>query len=83
MQERVLSSVRARLDELVDGVVDDSWARRAARLACELAGIRETDRIVDLGCGPGAALREAGRRGASGPGPRAVAAPRSTEEHVP
>jgi ubiquinone/menaquinone biosynthesis C-methylase UbiE len=33
-----------------------------------LAGIRETDHIVDLGCGPGAAVREVGRRGGQATG---------------
>ncbi len=37
---------------------------RIARLACDLAGVSADDRVVDVGCGPGAAAREAARRGA-------------------
>jgi SAM-dependent methyltransferase len=40
----------------------------AARLAADLAGIRSGERVVDIGCGPGTALREASRRGATGIG---------------
>ena len=36
----------------------------AARLAAELAAPSADDTLVDLGCGPGAAAREARRRGA-------------------
>jgi ubiquinone/menaquinone biosynthesis C-methylase UbiE len=36
-----------------------------ARLAVELAGVRGGDRVVDVGCGPGAAVRAAARRGAT------------------
>jgi ubiquinone/menaquinone biosynthesis C-methylase UbiE len=36
-----------------------------ARLACELVRITAGDTLVDLGCGPGAAAREAARRGAT------------------
>lgn len=35
-----------------------------ARLAAELASVSETDRVIDVGCGPGTAAREAARRGA-------------------
>jgi len=35
----------------------------AARAAADLAELRATDRVVDVGCGPGTAVREAGRRG--------------------
>lgn len=37
---------------------------KVARLAADLAEISDTDRVVDIGCGPGAAVREAARRGA-------------------
>lgn len=37
---------------------------RIARLACDLAGVSAEDHVVDVGCGPGAAAREAARRGA-------------------
>jgi ubiquinone/menaquinone biosynthesis C-methylase UbiE len=36
-----------------------------ARLAVRLAGLRAGDRVVDVGCGPGAAARHAARAGAS------------------
>ena len=35
-----------------------------ARLAADLVAVSETDRVVDVGCGPGTAAREAARRGA-------------------
>jgi ubiquinone/menaquinone biosynthesis C-methylase UbiE len=35
-----------------------------ARLACELTGVRPGLHVVDVGCGPGVAVREALRRGA-------------------
>ncbi|MGH3906021.1 MAG: class I SAM-dependent methyltransferase [Pseudonocardiaceae bacterium] len=35
-----------------------------ARLAADLAAVSDADRVVDVGCGPGAAVREAARRGA-------------------
>ena len=36
-----------------------------ARLAEELSGLRPEDTVVDVGCGPGAAVRRAARRAAS------------------
>jgi ubiquinone/menaquinone biosynthesis C-methylase UbiE len=36
----------------------------AARAVCEAARLAPGDRVVDIGCGPGTAVREAGRRGA-------------------
>src|SRR5579875_916948 len=36
-----------------------------ARLACELTGVGRNDRVIDVGCGPGAAARQAGSRGAT------------------
>jgi ubiquinone/menaquinone biosynthesis C-methylase UbiE len=35
-----------------------------ARLVADLAGVSDADRVVDVGCGPGTAAREAARRGA-------------------
>ncbi|MGH3882514.1 MAG: class I SAM-dependent methyltransferase [Pseudonocardiaceae bacterium] len=35
-----------------------------ARLTADLAAVSDADRVVDVGCGPGAAVREAARRGA-------------------
>jgi hypothetical protein len=63
MQERVMISVQARLYELVTALSMTVGRGAAAGLACDLAGIREADRIADRGCEPGAAMREAGRRG--------------------
>jgi len=39
-----------------------------AELACDLTGLTAGDRIVDIGCGPGVAVRVAARRGASATG---------------
>ena len=36
-----------------------------ARLAADLAAVTSADRVVDVGCGPGAAARAAARRGAA------------------
>lgn len=38
--------------------------RGNARFAAELASVSDTDRVVDIGCGPGNAVRAAARRGA-------------------
>ncbi|WP_333889625.1 class I SAM-dependent methyltransferase [Mycolicibacterium gadium] len=41
------------------------WMGRAnARLAVEVTGVSAGDRVIDIGCGPGGAVREAARRGA-------------------
>lgn len=40
----------------------------AARLIADVAGVRAGDRVVDVGCGPGTAAREAARRGAEATG---------------
>ncbi|WP_299559410.1 class I SAM-dependent methyltransferase [uncultured Mycolicibacterium sp.] len=42
--------------------------RHNARLAAELTGVGPGDRVVDIGCGPGNAVREAARRGAHATG---------------
>ncbi|MGE2814800.1 class I SAM-dependent methyltransferase [Mycobacterium heidelbergense] len=42
--------------------------RRYAGLAVDLASVSDADRVVDVGCGPGNALRAAARRGATGVG---------------
>ena len=41
-------------------VAGRSWAR----LIVDLASVSDTDRVVDIGCGPGSAVRAAARRGA-------------------
>jgi ubiquinone/menaquinone biosynthesis C-methylase UbiE len=38
--------------------------RAKARLALDIASVSATDRVVDIGCGPGVAVRAAARRGA-------------------
>jgi len=42
--------------------------RSNARRAVELAGVTANDSVVDIGCGPGNAVREAARRGARATG---------------
>jgi ubiquinone/menaquinone biosynthesis C-methylase UbiE len=42
--------------------------RSNARLAVDLARVSDDDRVVDIGCGPGNAVREAARRGAHAAG---------------
>lgn len=42
--------------------------RKNARLAVRLAGVSENDHVVDIGCGPGSAVRLAARRGARATG---------------
>ncbi|MEZ0341500.1 class I SAM-dependent methyltransferase [Mycobacterium sp. pV006] len=42
--------------------------RRSARLAADLTGVTADDRVLDIGCGPGVAVREAVRRGAHATG---------------
>lgn len=36
-----------------------------ARVACDIARVTASDRVVDVGCGPGAVARQAARRGAA------------------
>ncbi|HUB56002.1 MAG TPA: class I SAM-dependent methyltransferase [Mycobacterium sp.] len=38
--------------------------RRRARLVADLASVSSSDRVVDIGCGPGNSVRAAARRGA-------------------
>jgi ubiquinone/menaquinone biosynthesis C-methylase UbiE len=40
----------------------------AARMAANAAGVTGEDRVIDVGCGPGTAVREAARRGAQATG---------------
>jgi ubiquinone/menaquinone biosynthesis C-methylase UbiE len=42
--------------------------RGYARLAVDLAAVSDADRVVDIGCGPGNAVRAAAQRGASAVG---------------
>ncbi|HUH69687.1 MAG TPA: class I SAM-dependent methyltransferase [Mycobacterium sp.] len=52
-----LSGLVAGLGMLVTG-------RGYARLAVDRAAVSDADRVVDIGCGPGSAVRAAARRGA-------------------
>ena len=40
----------------------------AARVVADIAEVGPGDRVVDIGCGPGTAVREAARRGATATG---------------
>ncbi|MGH3826213.1 MAG: class I SAM-dependent methyltransferase [Pseudonocardiaceae bacterium] len=49
---------------LVAGLTMLVRRRAVARLAADQARVSDADRVVDVGCGPGTAVREAARRGA-------------------
>jgi SAM-dependent methyltransferase len=49
---------------LLIGLIMSLAGRAAARLAADLASVSDADRVIDVGCGPGPAAREAARRGA-------------------
>lgn len=46
------------------GLILMLMGRAKARLAADLTGVSADDSVVDIGCGPGTAAREAARRGA-------------------
>ena len=50
---------------LVIGVVLLVGRGAVSRLVADLAGVGPQDRVLDVGCGPGGAAREAARRGAA------------------
>jgi ubiquinone/menaquinone biosynthesis C-methylase UbiE len=50
---------------LVAGLTMVLGRRQVARLAADLAGLRPGQHVVDVGCGPGAAVRVAASRGAT------------------
>jgi ubiquinone/menaquinone biosynthesis C-methylase UbiE len=50
------------------GLLFAAMGRRNARLVADLAAVGPGDRVVDVGCGPGTAVREAARRGATAVG---------------
>lgn len=50
---------------LLFGLVMTVAGGAVARLAADLAAVSDGDRVVDVGCGPGTAVREAAHRGAS------------------
>jgi ubiquinone/menaquinone biosynthesis C-methylase UbiE len=49
---------------ILAGLVMLVAGRGRARLAVDLASLSDSDRLVDIGCGPGSAVRAAARRGA-------------------
>ncbi|MGB8962030.1 MAG: class I SAM-dependent methyltransferase [Pseudonocardiaceae bacterium] len=54
----------AGLTGLVIGLIMSLAGRPAARLAADVAAVSDADWVIDIGCGPGTAVREAARRGA-------------------
>jgi SAM-dependent methyltransferase len=54
----------ARLTGLVAGLGMLVMGRGYARQAVDLASVTDADRVVDIGCGPGNAVRAAAKRGA-------------------
>ena len=53
---------------LLGGLAMSVGRGRSARLVADLAGVGPSDRVVDVGCGPGRFLREAAERGAEAVG---------------
>ena len=58
----------AGLSAVIVGLILLVKGRPNARLAADIAGVSAADRVVDIGCGPGGAVREAARRGACATG---------------
>ena len=54
----------AGLTGLLAGLTMIPGRGAVARLAADLASVSAIDRVIDVGCGPGTAVREAARRGA-------------------
>jgi ubiquinone/menaquinone biosynthesis C-methylase UbiE len=50
------------------GLIMNLAGRSAARLVADLAELSAADHVIDVGCGPGTAVREAARRGARATG---------------
>ena len=48
--------------------LDDRGARPLVRAVADAAGLTPADRVVDIGCGPGTAVRHAARRAATATG---------------
>lgn len=53
----------AGLTGLIAGLVMLIAGRARARLAADLVHVSDTDHVVDVGCGPGSAVRAAVHRG--------------------
>jgi len=66
--EHPTSSVARRAFEVLTALSMTVGRGAAARTVADLAGVGPGDRVVDLGCGPGTAVREALRRGAGATG---------------
>ncbi|MGH3841565.1 MAG: class I SAM-dependent methyltransferase [Pseudonocardiaceae bacterium] len=49
---------------LLAGLAMNAAGNATARLVADLAAVSDADRVLDVGCGPGSAVREAARRGA-------------------
>jgi SAM-dependent methyltransferase len=49
---------------LLTGLIMSLAGGAPARLAADVAAVSDGDRVIDIGCGPGSAVREAARRGA-------------------
>lgn len=58
----------AGLTGLLAGLTMIVTGGAVARLAADLAAVSAADRVIDVGCGPGTAVREAARRGAEATG---------------
>ncbi len=54
----------ARVSGALIALIMLAMGRRRARLAASVASVSDADSVVDIGCGPGSAVREAARRGA-------------------
>ncbi len=54
--------------ELISALAMTAGRGPAARVIADAAAVTGGDRVADIGCGPGAAVREAARRGASATG---------------
>jgi len=53
---------------MIFGLIFLMIGRANARLAVAVAGVSDRDQVVDIGCGPGLAVRQAARRGARATG---------------
>ena len=58
----------ARLVELATALAMTVGRGAAARTVADMAEVGPSDHVIDVGCGPGTAVREAVRRGATGTG---------------